>query len=134
MLTAAALGLAGYGLYCVGAAILDLIWLSRLEWWAHLGGALLGLVLLFSAVLTRARVPGGLFFALGGLLGLQALNLHNSAHLHGTIQTIPEILRALVGIVLLLMARIGARAEDARVRRREEANPGPDTPGDESLE
>ncbi len=111
MLTAATLGLAGYGVYSVVAAIADMIVFARLEWWADIGGGMLGLSLLFAAVLVRARVPGGLAFALGGLLGLQALGLHNSMHLHGSIQIIEESARAGFGILLMVLGWIGGKRE-----------------------
>jgi hypothetical protein len=111
MLTAATLGLAGYGLYAIGAALADLIFFSRLELWANLGVAVLGMTLLFAAVLVRARVPGGLLFALGGLLGLQAVNLHNSMHLHGSIQIVEESARAVFGALLMLLGWWGGKRE-----------------------
>ncbi len=121
MLTAATLGLAGYGLYALAGALADLIFLTRLELWANLGGAVLGVALLFSAVLVRAGVPGGLLFALGGLLGLQALNLHNSMHLYGSIQVIDEGARAVFGAVLMLLGWLGGKFEPPPAEPEEKA-------------
>jgi hypothetical protein len=111
MLTAATLGLCGYGLYIIGAALADVILFSRLEIWANLGDLVLGMTLLVAAVLVRTRIPGGLLFALGGLLGLQALHLHNSMHLHGSIQLVPEAARAVFCAVLLLLGWWGGKRE-----------------------
>jgi hypothetical protein len=109
MLTMATLGFAAYGVFVAGAALFDMVFTSRLEIWANLGGVVFGLVLLLSSALVRVQIPGGLFFALGGLLALQALGLHNSMHLNGSIQVVPEVTRALFGAMLLLLARVGGR-------------------------
>ncbi len=119
MLTAATLGLAGYGLYAIGDALADLVFRARLELWANLGGALLGMALLFAAVLVRTGIPGGLSFALGGLLGLQALNLHNSMHLHGSVQVVEEVARAIFGGLLMLLGWLGGKQQPAVIEPEE---------------
>ena len=108
MLTAATLGMFAYGVYSAGWAALDLMRGARLELWAELGLMLFGLLLSLSAAFVRVRLPGGLAFAIGALLGLQALAVHDAVHLAGGIT--PQILRAIVAVVLVLMA-VPARAE-----------------------
>lgn len=133
MLTAATLGLAGYGLYAIGSALFDIVFASRLELWANLIVGGLGVALLFSAVLVRVRLPGGLFFALGSLLGLQAISLHNSAHLHGSIQAVAEGVRAVFGGVLMALAWFGGRAEAARERQKWQAPPPAGGAGEDGI-
>ena len=111
MLTVATLGLLGYGLYALGWSILDMIAWSRLEVWADLATAAIALLLVPAAVLVRARVPGGLPLAFAGLLGLQAINLHNSMHLHGEIQVWGESARAVFGAWLMMLSIAGQQKE-----------------------
>ncbi len=73
MLTVASIGMFAYGAYSVVWAIVDLLRGARLELWAELGLMLFGLLLALSAAFVRVRLPGGLAFAIGALLGLQAL-------------------------------------------------------------
>jgi hypothetical protein len=104
MLPAATLGMAGYGAYSAGWALVDVIRGARLEWWAESGLALFGLLLVLSAAFVRVRLPGGLAFAMGALLGLQALALHAGVHLDGEIQIIPQVLRGLFAAFLVALA------------------------------
>ncbi|MDE3153979.1 MAG: hypothetical protein KGN76_02705 [Acidobacteriota bacterium] len=110
MLTAAALGMAGYGAYSIGWAILDLLRGARLEWWAELALVLFGLLLILSAAFVRVMLPGGLAFALGSLLGLQALAIHDAAHLTGQVALAPQIARGVFALALVLLAWQGSRA------------------------
>ena len=73
MLTVASIGMFVYGAYSILWAIVDLLRGARLELWAELGLMLFGLLLTLSAAFVRVRLPGGLAFAIGALLGLQAL-------------------------------------------------------------
>jgi hypothetical protein len=109
MLTLAALGMAGYGLYSVAWAAFDLVRGAHLELWADLGLILFGLLLVLSAAFVRVLLPGGLAFALGSLLGLQALAIHNAAHLTGRVALTPQISRGLFSALLLGIAWSGAR-------------------------
>ncbi len=102
MLTAATLGMLVYGLYSMGWALLDLMRGARLELWAELGLMLFGLLLSLSAAFVRVRLPGGLAFAIGALLGLQALAVHDAVHLATGVA--PQIVRGIVAVVLVLMA------------------------------
>jgi hypothetical protein len=105
MLTASALGLFAYGAYSIGWALLDIIRGARLEPWAEGGLLLFGALLIVAAAFVRVRLPGGLAFALGALLGLQALAVHDAAHLGGGVQA--QITRALVAVMLLAMGYVG---------------------------
>ena len=111
MLTMASLGMFLYGMYSVGWAALDLIRGARLELWAELGLIVFGALLMLASAFVRVRLPGGLAFALGALLGLQALAVHNAAHLDTGVQ--PQIVQA--------RARAGPRA-DRLVQRSDFTN------------
>lgn len=102
MLTIATLGMFVYGLYSMGWAVLDVIRGARLELWAELGLMLFGLLLALSAAFVRVRLPGGLAFAIGAMLGLQALAVHDAVHLASGIT--PQVVRGVVAVVLVLMA------------------------------
>jgi hypothetical protein len=107
MLTAASLGMLAYGLWSAGAAFVDLVMLRRLELLADLGALLFGLLLALAAPLVRVRMPGGLALAVGALLGLQALGLHEAQHRYGEIAVLPQITRGLFALFLVLLARRG---------------------------
>ncbi len=112
MLTMASLGLFAYGLYSAGWAAADLIRGARLELWAELGLMAFGALLALAAAFVRVRLPGGLAFAIGALLGLQALAVHDAVHLGGGVA--PQVVRASIAIVLVAMALSDARPSPAR--------------------
>jgi hypothetical protein len=111
MLTASALGMAGYGLYSAGLGLAGLLGFVRLEVWANLGLIGLGLLLALSAAFVRVRMPGGLALALSAILGLQALALHNDLHFFG--RTVPwlQIARGAFAGLLVMLAAWGGRTE-----------------------
>ena len=102
MLTLASLGMLVYGLYSVGWAAADLIRGARLELWAELGLVALGALLALAAAFVRVRLPGGLAFAIGAMLGLQALAVHDAVHLGGGIA--PQLVRASIALGLIALA------------------------------
>lgn len=102
MLTTAALGMFVYGIYSVGWAAVDLIRGAHLELWAEAGLMVFGTLLVLAAAFVRVRLPGGLAFAIGAMLGLQALAVHDAAHL-GT-GVAPQIVRGAIALVLVAMA------------------------------
>jgi hypothetical protein len=102
MLTAAALGMLAYGVYSVGWALADLIGGSHLELWAELALIFFGVLLVLAAAFVRVRLPGGIAFAVGAMLGLQALAVHSAAHLGTGIP--PQIVRGAIALVLVAMA------------------------------
>src|SRR5580765_5368814 len=106
MLTAAALGMFSYGMYSIGWAVVDLARGARLELWAELGLIVFGGLLMLAAAFVRVRLPGGVAFAIGAMLGLQALAVHDASHL-GTGVT-PQIARAVVAIALAGLASAGS--------------------------
>ena len=110
MLTAAALGMAGYGLYEIGFGVSELIAFHRLELWAALASIALGLILVLAAALVRVMLPGGLELALGALLGLQALALHNVVHTSAAPTVTPHLSRGVLAILLIALAYIGTSA------------------------
>ncbi|MCU1381523.1 MAG: hypothetical protein JWL71_220 [Acidobacteria bacterium] len=115
MLTIASLGMFSYGIYSVGWAAADLVRGARLELWAELGLMAFGALLSLAAAFVRVRLPGGLAFAIGAMLGLQALAVHDAAHLGGGIT--PQVVRGSIAIVLVAIALSDARPSPARRAR-----------------
>ncbi len=111
MLTLATLGMVGYGLYEIGYAIADLFYAGRLEIVANLGSIAFGSLLVLAAAFVRVMVPGGIALAIGALFGLQALALHQSAHLYGMVALAPQLLRALFGATVILIAHMASRQQ-----------------------
>jgi hypothetical protein len=95
-----------YATYSIAWAVVDLLRGARLELWAELGIIAFGLLLALSAAFVRVRLPGGLAFAIGAMLGLQALAVHSAAHV-GT-GLAPQIARGVVALVLVGLAYGGA--------------------------
>jgi len=112
MLTAATLGMTGYGLYAVGAALIDVFGPAQLSWIANLIAVALGALLVAAGVCIRVRLPGSLALALTALFGLQSLSLHSAARLYGQVAPEPQIARALFGAVLVGLAYFGAVGND----------------------
>ena len=121
VLTIASLGMFSYAIYSVGWAVADLIRGPRLELWAELGLMAFGALLALAAAFVRVRLPGGLAFAIGAMLGLQALAVHDAVHLGGGIA--PQLARGSIAIVLIAMALSAARPSPAR----REPDSGPET-------
>ena len=111
MLTIATLTLVGYALYVIGWNGLDLFLWSTLEVWANLATIAAAALLLPAAVLVRARIPGGLPLAFAALVGVQAISLHNSMHIHGEIWVLGESLRGAFGLLVMALAGHGQRRE-----------------------
>ena len=107
LLTLASLGMFSYGLYTIGWAAADLIRGARLELWAELGLVAFGALLALAAAFVRVRLPGGLAFAIGAMLGLQALAVHNAVHLGGGVPD--QIVRGSIALVLVALALSDAR-------------------------
>ena len=112
MLTAATLGMTGYGLYMVGAALVDLFGPAQLSWIANLIAVALGAVLMAAGVCIRVGLPGSLALALTALFGLQSLSLHSAARLYGQVAPEPQIARALFAALLVGLAYFGAVGND----------------------
>jgi hypothetical protein len=112
VLTIAALGMLGYGLYSVGYGVADLVAWRTYAVWANLAVILFGLLLMLAAAFVRAMTPGGLALALGALLGLQGFSLVNSLYLHGTATLAPEIARGIFASALILLAYFGEREHE----------------------
>lgn len=106
MLSLATLGMFGYGTYSLVWAVVDLVRGPQLELWAELGLIVFGLLLVLSAALVRVRIPGGLAAAIGAMLGLQALAVHDAVHLGGGIEA--QIARATFAVALVAIAWFGA--------------------------
>jgi hypothetical protein len=111
MLTAAALGMFLYGIYSVGWAAMDLIRGARLELWAELGLLAFGALLMLASAFVRVRLPGGLAFAIGAMLGLQALAVHDAVHLGGGVPD--QIVRGSIAVVLIVLALSDAQPSPA---------------------
>jgi hypothetical protein len=115
VLSLAVVGMAGYGVYSVGAGAYDLLVGHRLDVWADLALAVLGLLLVLAAAFVRVQIPGGLALALGAMLGLQGLSLHNDLHWYGAILLAPQLARGLFVGLLTLLALVGARSSVGEV-------------------
>ena len=111
MLTVATLGLAGYGLYSAVYGVVDLFRPGSLEAWADLTLIVFGLALAVSAAFVRVLIPGGLALAIGALLGLEAIAIHNSAHFHGRVLLLPLVVQGAFSALLVLLAYVGERRE-----------------------
>jgi hypothetical protein len=72
-------------------------------------------MLTMASAFVRVRLPGGLAFALGALLGLQALAVHNAAHLDTGVQ--PQIVQGVLALVLVLTAWFSAPTSPMRRER-----------------
>ncbi len=105
MLTLSTLGMCAYGAYSIGWVLLDLARGARLEWWAEGGLLGFGALLMVAAAFVRVRLPGGLAFALGSLLGLQALAVHDAAHLDTGLTA--QIARGVLAILLVVLGYAG---------------------------
>lgn len=110
MLSLAVLGMAAYGVYSAGLGVVDLFGVYGLDWWADLALIVLGGLLMLSSAFVRVLMPGGLALALGSLLALHALSLHNDTHFYGSVLVLPQVVRAVVGGGLLALAWAGGRA------------------------
>ncbi len=115
MLIFATLGMFLYAIYSIGWAVNDLFHGARLEMWAEFGLMGFGALLAFGAVLLRAQIPGALAFAIAALLGLQAIDVHNAAHLQTGVA--PQIARAAFALLVSGMAFVGGLPR--RTLRRE---------------
>jgi hypothetical protein len=115
MLTAAALGMLSYGIYSVGWAIAGLVRGAQLEFWAELGLIAFGALLALAAAFVRVRLPGGIALAISAMLGLQALAVHDAAHLGGGVA--PQLVRGSIAIVLVALALTGAPPSPAQRAR-----------------
>ncbi len=105
VLTVATLGMFGYGTYSVAWAVSDLMQGAQVEFWAELGLIGFGLLLILAAAFVRVRIPGGLAVAIGAMLGLQALAVHNAAHLESGIT--PQVVQGVTAFFLVGCAVAG---------------------------
>ena len=112
MLTIASLGMFVYGIYSIGWAVADLLRGARLELWAELGLVAFGALLALAAAFVRVRLPGGLAFAIGAMLGLQALAVHDAVHLGGSVPA--QIARGSIAAALIALALSDARPSPVR--------------------
>ena len=111
MLILATFGMTVYGLYSISVGLVDLLGSSTLEWWANLWLVAGGIILVFGALFVRVSMPGGLALAVGGLLALQSISLHNASHLHGQVMLLPQVARALFAALLVALAYLGWNEE-----------------------
>ncbi len=117
MLTIASLGMFSYGIYSLGWAVADLVRGARLEIWAELGLMAFGALLALASAFVRVRLPGGLAFAIGAMLGLQALAVHDAVHLGSGIA--PQVVRGVVAGLLIVVASAGQKPTAEHAERAE---------------
>ena len=107
MLRAAALGMFLYGLHDTVSAIAGLLGEGLLPWWVNLWRLFAGLILTLAAAFVRASLPGGIALAFAGLLGLQAISLHNDTYYYGELLLAPQLGRASYALLLVTIAHLG---------------------------
>jgi len=122
MLTAAALGMFAYGIYSAGWAAIDLVRGARLELWAELGLIVFGVLLSLAAAFVRVRLPGGLAFAVGAMLGLQALAVHDAVHLGTGVR--PQLAAGVFSLAVVGLAYAGSLTDARPGRARREPDSG----------
>jgi hypothetical protein len=105
VLKLATLGMFLYATFSIGWAGNDLVRGAQLEAWAGVAMVVFGLLLALSAAFLRARIPGGLPFAIAALLGLQALDVHNAVHLETGLAA--QVARGALGLLLIGIAFVG---------------------------
>ncbi len=113
LLSLAVTGMAGYALYSAGLGLFDVLLAHRLDLWADVALVLGGLALGAAAVLVRLQVPGGLALALGAMLALQGLALHNDLHWYGHISVASQAGRGVFALTLAVLAHAGDRTSAA---------------------
>lgn len=108
--------MSGYGLYAAGRGVFDLIALHDFEILIDLAMLVFGLMLIVAAALVRVVIPGGLALAIGAMLGLQAVAIHNAVHLYGDAVILPQVVLAGAAAALVALAAYGSRGitEDTR--------------------
>ena len=57
-------------------------------------------------------MPGGLALAVGGLLGLQSISLHNDSYLYGQVLLFPQFVRVGFAAILVGLAYVGWGADE----------------------
>ena len=102
-----------YGGYCVIDGLIDFVFAETLEWWANLWGIFSGILLAFGAIFTRISFPGGLALAIGGLLGLQAISLHNEIHLYGQLSKTYQLSQIGFAALLVTLGHYGWNPNEA---------------------
>lgn len=102
-----------YGGYCVIDGLIDFVFAETLEWWANLWGIFSGILLAFGAIFTRISFPGGLALAIGGLLGLQAISLHNEIHLYGQLSKTYQLSQIGFAALLVTLGHYGWNPDEA---------------------
>jgi hypothetical protein len=70
----------------------------------ELGLIFFGMLLVLAAAFVRVRLPGGVAFAIGAMLGLQALAVHAAVHLGTGIA--PQIVRGAIALLLVTIAAV----------------------------
>jgi len=122
MLTAATLGMVLYGLYSMLVGVTDLTCAAQLEWWADVWLIGAGAILVLGAAFVRASMPGGLALAVGGLLALQSISLHNAGHLYGRVSLRTELARGIVAVSLVALAYFGWDDDRTQIGAHSEAD------------
>jgi hypothetical protein len=115
MLTAAALGMASYGLYSCVSAVIDLLGTGQYDILPNIGEIVFGILLILAAAFVRVQMPGGLPLAVSALLGLLAVSIYNAPTAYGYYPTAPFVARAAFSLLLLALAYSGGRRSVAGI-------------------
>jgi len=105
----------------MGLGAYDALFAHRLDLWAGILLVVVGAPLAASSVLVRLVVPGGLALAVGAMLSLQALAIHNDLHWYGRVVVVPQLARGAFAITLAALSLAGGRASEPEA---EEATAG----------
>ena len=122
MLTRAATGMILYGLSSILVGVTDFVAAGRLEWWANLWLIGAGSMLVLGAIFVRVSMPGGLALAVGGLLALQSISLHNASHLFGHVTLVPELARAILAVSLVALAYFGWESDGFQIGKNQDGD------------
>lgn len=108
--------MSGYGLYAAARGLIDLAAQHDFEIIIGLALVVFGLILIVAAALVRVVIPGGLALAIGAMLGLQAVAIHNAVHLYGDAAILPQVALGCAAAALVTLAVYGSRGitEDTR--------------------
>ena len=105
----------GYGLYSIVVGVTDLVSAHQLELVVDLALMVLGALLVVAAAFVRVQLPGGLALAIGLMLGLQTLAIHNTLHFYGSFVLAPQFARGIVALLLVALAFFGGRSASGGV-------------------
>lgn len=73
-----------------------------------------GFILVLAAAFVRVSMLGGFALAVGGLLALQSISLHNAGHLYGNVALEAQLARATMAGLLVALAYFGWESDPSQ--------------------